>query len=165
MFFARYLSSNFHIRERLVSPRTGTINKIRASSWSAASLFGKVFDSCAPSYLASLPCRPCAVAPHSADHPGIGRRLAPGSMSGSITCRTRSQRLRGRMLGASGNAFSKRRDFAGRLGDRFQNSNHGDRSKMLQSPGTAISVRCAVRSPAPTESKTCWGRCIVSVAM
>jgi len=42
----------------------------------AASLFGKVFDSCAPSYLASLPCRPCAVAPHSADHPGIGRRLA-----------------------------------------------------------------------------------------
>jgi hypothetical protein len=86
-------------------------------------------------------------------------------MSGSISCRTRSQRLRGRMLGASGNAFSKGRDFAGRLGDRFQNSNHGDRSKMLQSPGTAISVRCAVRSPAPTESKTCWGRCIVSVAM
>lgn len=83
----------------------------------------------------------------------------------STTCRTRSQRLRGRMLGASGNAFSKGRDFAGRLGDRFQNSNHGDRSKMLQSPGTAISVRCAVRSPAPTESKTCWGRCIVSVAM
>ena len=31
--------------------------------------------------------------------------------------------------------------------------------------GTAISVRCAVRSPAPTESKTCWGWCIVSVAM
>jgi hypothetical protein len=30
---------------------------------------------------------------------------------------------------------------------------------------TAISVSCAVRSPAPTESKTCWGRCIVSVAM
>jgi hypothetical protein len=73
--------------------------------------------------------------------------------------------LAGRMLGASGNAFSKGRDFAGRLGDRFQNSNHKDRSKMLQSPGTAISVRCAVRSPAPTESKTCWGRCIVSVAM
>jgi hypothetical protein len=67
--------------------------------------------------------------------------------------------------GASDNAFSKGRDFAGRLGDRFQNSNHGDRSKVLQSPGTAISVRCAVRSPAQKESKTCWGRRIVSVAM
>lgn len=58
--------------------------------------------------------------------------------------------------GCEGNAFSKGRDFACRLGDRFQNSNHGDRSKILQSPGTAISA--LRRSLACTN-----GICIVSV--
>ena len=87
------------------------------------------------------------------------------------------------------NAFSKGRDFAGWPDDRFQNSDqsgplenaavlsteantsidrfHGFARLGLvpKQPGTAISGRCAVRSPAPTESKTCWGLCIVSVAM
>jgi hypothetical protein len=77
-----------------------------------------------------------------------------------------------------GNAFSKSRDFAGRLDDRFQDSNHRgplENAAVLRTeantpidrfhgfarlglvpkqPGTAISVRYAVRSPAPTESKT-----------
>ena len=86
------------------------------SSWSAASLFGKV---------ARLPCRPCAVAAHGADHRGLGRRLGAGSMSGSITCRMRDRSAcaAGCWVRAAGERSRHRADYLQRYGgtpiDRF----------------------------------------------
>jgi len=122
------------------------------SSWSAASLFGKVFDSCAPR--TSHPCH--------ADHvlslrivriiEGLAedwRRLDEwiDHFSDEIAALARQDAGCERLVSVPGvgpiiqrygggnlqNAFSKGPDFAARLDDRFQDSNHRERPKMLQS--------------------------------